>query len=244
MKLTRKLIPAMIMLLVSAVLMSTASYAWFAMNTNVTASGMEVKAKADSIFLEISGTKDKEVVEGETVDKWGTAGTNKQDAVAELYPVAHNTFTAVGDVATPGNWFYKYATEATSSTAAEGNGTPLQNSLTGYVYVTTFKVRLNPNLVQAAANLRVTDVDLPDNTGISVVFASDTSFQEFKGDYAATQDENGNPVIDKVLLADMGKDVETITVYIYIDGANANVYTNNAAKLFGEITFQLSVSAK
>ena len=40
MKNTRKLIPAVVMLLVSAVLMSTASFAWFSMNKQVTATGM------------------------------------------------------------------------------------------------------------------------------------------------------------------------------------------------------------
>ena len=75
MKLTRKLIPAFIMLLVSAVLMSTASFAWFAMNTEVSATGMAVKAKADSIFLEISGPNDK-TGEGESqTDVWDISGT-------------------------------------------------------------------------------------------------------------------------------------------------------------------------
>ena len=44
MKNTRKLIPALAMLLVSAVMMSTASFAWFSMNSSVSATGMQVKA--------------------------------------------------------------------------------------------------------------------------------------------------------------------------------------------------------
>lgn len=40
----RKLIPAFAMLLVSVILLSTASYAWFSMNTTVTATNMSVKA--------------------------------------------------------------------------------------------------------------------------------------------------------------------------------------------------------
>ena len=58
MKLTRKLIPAFVMLLVSAVLMSTASFAWFSMNETVEATGMKVTADAEFIFLEIKGTED------------------------------------------------------------------------------------------------------------------------------------------------------------------------------------------
>ncbi len=51
MKNTRKLIPAIAMLLVSAIMMSTASYAWFSMNSEVKATGMQVTAKAESSLL-------------------------------------------------------------------------------------------------------------------------------------------------------------------------------------------------
>lgn len=52
MKKFRKLIPALALLLVSAVLMSTASYAWFSMNNKVTVTGMEVKTKvSDNLFV-------------------------------------------------------------------------------------------------------------------------------------------------------------------------------------------------
>lgn len=43
----KKLIPALCMLLVAACLMGTSTYAWFAANESVTASGMQVKAAAD-----------------------------------------------------------------------------------------------------------------------------------------------------------------------------------------------------
>lgn len=46
MKKMRRMIPALCMLLVSAIMLSTASYAWFTMNEQVTATGMQVQAKA------------------------------------------------------------------------------------------------------------------------------------------------------------------------------------------------------
>lgn len=51
MKATKKIIPALVMLLVSAVLLSTASYAWFSMNNQVTATGMQVTATALTSLL-------------------------------------------------------------------------------------------------------------------------------------------------------------------------------------------------
>lgn len=53
MKLTRKLIPAFAMLLIAAVMMSTASFAWFSMSTEVDATGMNVTATTPA-SLEIS----------------------------------------------------------------------------------------------------------------------------------------------------------------------------------------------
>ena len=51
MKKMRRLIPAIAMLLVSAVMLSTASFAWFSMSSEAKAEGMTVKATADSSLL-------------------------------------------------------------------------------------------------------------------------------------------------------------------------------------------------
>ena len=51
MKKMRKLIPAFSMLLVAAIMLSTASYAWFTMGTTAEATGMQVKAEAASSLL-------------------------------------------------------------------------------------------------------------------------------------------------------------------------------------------------
>ena len=50
----RKLVFSIIMLLVSAVMLSTASFAWFSMNTTVYVDGIEFEAYSDSLFLQIS----------------------------------------------------------------------------------------------------------------------------------------------------------------------------------------------
>lgn len=55
---SKRIVTALAMLLVSAVLLSTASYAWFAMNTNVSANGLTVGAYSDSLFLQIKTSED------------------------------------------------------------------------------------------------------------------------------------------------------------------------------------------
>ena len=61
MKLTKKLLPALGMLALSTCMMVTSTFAWFAMNENVSATGMTVQARGDQVYLQIinpSSTKD------------------------------------------------------------------------------------------------------------------------------------------------------------------------------------------
>ena len=50
----RRILVSVAMLLLSAVLLSSASFAWFSMNTTVEVDGIEFEAYSDSLFLEIS----------------------------------------------------------------------------------------------------------------------------------------------------------------------------------------------
>ena len=64
----KKLIPAIVMLLVSAVVLSTASYAWFTNVSEATASGMSVTAEAPSAVLIRVHTADNSNEFGASVD--------------------------------------------------------------------------------------------------------------------------------------------------------------------------------
>lgn len=64
MKATRKLIPALAMLLVAAVVMSSASYAWFTMSRQVTAQGMNVTVTApNNLMIKETGKEDSTYAE-------------------------------------------------------------------------------------------------------------------------------------------------------------------------------------
>lgn len=70
----RRLIPALAMLVISAVLLSTASYAWFTMSRSVTADGIKLTAIAPTNLL-ISNAVDGEYKETTTLTS--NFGTNK-----------------------------------------------------------------------------------------------------------------------------------------------------------------------
>lgn len=87
MKKMRRLIPAIAMLLVSAVMLSTASFAWFTMNTEVEVSGMEIKAKADGSLLISQAPLS---AEGTSV---GQPSITLSTGVKNLYPMAYNALS-------------------------------------------------------------------------------------------------------------------------------------------------------
>ena len=84
MKASRKLIPAFAMLLIAAVMMSTASYAWFVTNGTVQATGMSITAKANTTYLMISSTSDgfESDITQATIENVSTTGTK--------YPVVYD----------------------------------------------------------------------------------------------------------------------------------------------------------
>ncbi len=116
MKNARKLIPALAMLLVATVMMSTASYAWFSMNSTVTASSLSIKATTDAnLFIangasvqlaQITGTsasftaKNDAVLPADMSDSNGTVTVRIADEYSEAPTVgtagAASTWESIG----------------------------------------------------------------------------------------------------------------------------------------------------
>ena len=226
MKLTRKLIPAFIMLLVSAVLMSTASFAWFSMNETVEATGMQVTADAEFIFLEIKGSQDS---------GFSPVGTNNLNAT--LFPVAHNDFTNAADVATATKWYYQFSDDPASSTAAT-TSTPVAltaGNFGSFVAKTTYEIKLHEGMLEEAFDIHVSAVTIPANTGITIIVAGTDGYQEL--DTTATDIAYN---ASNVLFNSIGTTAATVTVYIFFDGTDANVKTDNIEALTGAVEFKLT----
>lgn len=97
MKNTRKLIPALAMLIVSAVLLSTASFAWFTTNSNVKASSMEVKATTGAnLYIAKDAGVELAGITGISVENLGVTATSLRPA----HVVAADTVAKVQDAAT------------------------------------------------------------------------------------------------------------------------------------------------
>ncbi len=123
MKKMRKLIPALAMLVLSAVMMSTASYAWFSQASNVTASGMEVAAVASGGLI-INTTNNSAIFTGSsTVSLSAATGS----------PLTPASYNGTGNAA---NKWWTAISDTQNVGAADANQiTVLSENSTGDYYI-------------------------------------------------------------------------------------------------------------
>ena len=107
MKKFKKLIPAFCMLLISAVLMGTSTFAWFSMNSEVTAGALTIKATTDAnLFIANGASVELDAIIGTSVDNLNVSA----NAVKPCELTDADGTVTVKDVAT-------YTTNPTVSTA-------------------------------------------------------------------------------------------------------------------------------
>ena len=78
----KRLIPALAMLLVSAILLGTSTFAWFSMNTQVSATGMQVKAVAEDGLLIINE------LDTDTAANWKASTIASYGSLVDLAPTS------------------------------------------------------------------------------------------------------------------------------------------------------------
>ena len=154
---TKKLLPAVGMLAISATMLATSTYAWFTMNKEVTVTGMEVKATVGYSLLIAASSPDT----AKSADEAFTNGIN-QSVTGVLQPVS--TINAADD-----KFFYTYDAKANGAKATSTDTAPYStltdNTITidgtdyvGYVdYVFEIKAI---NSDTSAKELRLTKLDL------------------------------------------------------------------------------------
>ncbi len=232
----KKLIPAFALLLISAVVLSTASFAWFSMNTEVSASGMTITAKSDAVALVINSTNTA-----------GSGGTTETTAVSgTLLPTAHNALTNKAAADTVGNWYTKVA-DAPTASASTGDATAL-TEFTGYVVSKTVYISMatgsNPTTDLIVKGVTITkDSGTATNLApVRVVIASAAGVVEYKyGASGATLVSGTNTALAAQVTA---TECIAVTIYVYYDGNDDSVYTNVSNNIAGaSIAVDFSVTA-
>ena len=189
MKHTKKLIPAIGMLLLSACMLVTSTFAWFSMNDVVTATDMTIAAKGDQVYLQIICPTNG--IDGENAFVNGAAQTSATAAATSatgeqaLQPTAVKTKTTTDAGTTYGDyaggngfvWVYASGIDAETGTVNDKGYNEVKSGSEGLYYLTnTFQIRLDATAGKevAAGALKVAGVNFaaegytPDALGTSV----------------------------------------------------------------------------
>ena len=245
MKKFKKLIPALCMLLVSAILLGGSTFAWFSMNDKVTATGMSVTAKTNTQFLIIEETAD-EITNTTTVSSnmdvtvtktsGGIGGTNN------VYPSARATAVdtpvtglAVGDWYT-GNSKLKDNAGAVG-TANFVNGKKIETAdLGNYVLTYEFYIGLAKGSEDYAGGLAVTNGAVALKNGVTAVIKVGDQNEIVFNDAKNTD----KTTIDNITLK---ANVATkVTVQLYIDGNNNAVKTEGFTAITGMLNLAFQIT--
>lgn len=257
MKNARKLLPAIAMLLISAVMMSTASFAWFSTNTTATANGMTVKiATAKTILIKDSSEAETEY---STLENHGIT----KDSMKPVSTVTPEN-TTDGTIAVPTFWRVKQggAGGIVPGSAAYAEDTVFENDTENYLTKTvnlraTGEMDETNGLGKMTLQVVVTEeAEKTINDSLRILVAvkdgNNVTWYRFAplGGVAIkpieSYDEDGTPkttvaenaetlsnsgaaidIVSKVV----AEQVYTVTYYIWFEGQDATCMANNATDL-------------
>ena len=268
MKKFKKLIPALCMLLVSAVMLGSTTFAWFSMNNTVTATGMEIKAEVPTqLLIKTDGDW------GNTVAFVHKENTETVTMAEKVVPVSASNLT-VGE--TLNGKFYKL-TEAGMKKVNETGSLKGVTIGPDYNYSTNTEDFGETKIdyfaddfsLQLAGKLQATAGKVTAKAVISSKEATATSLDEItKALHIVITDKDGKVIINKdcgelgalTITAGASKqldlgDVHTFTgnnetkelvIYVFYDGNDSDCKNANAVDISGlsiSLEFKLGATA-
>ena len=221
---TKRFLVAVCLLVVSATLLGSASFAWFSMNTDVNVEGIEVEAYSDALFLEIANRNEDSAFDISTILSGGKKAlrlvTNASLAGKEVVKIV--VADATGNYDGTGTYYVKADSDVTDTTYGANDGkdnyvvaTDLEEpSDTSAYFIVTF-TKASGTYTAPVTTTNEDDGDGEDDgesttTTATVYYAKDLSINSFvpvtgleDGDslspyYTATITEQTNPVYDGV----------------------------------------------
>nr|AIF26508.1 hypothetical protein [uncultured bacterium fosmid pJB39A3] len=229
--LKKQFIAAIAMTLVAAIALGSSTYAWFANNTSVTATGLSIKAKSDNAFMLISADKTTAAeiqTQGKTTVDLATPGEATPN---QLYPSAHETISKTADANTLSNWYTASGKDPSKVEMDTGTKKAL-DTMNGYiihktVYLTVSKGSVPVSNITVKADVTGTEVN-----ACYVLVTSET---------VATEVSKSNPASSTSLGGVNENSVLQVDIYAYIYGNDNSIYSNNKDKLgTGDITLTFS----
>lgn len=230
------------------------------MSNQVTATGMKISAKNESGTLIIGAQTFTNYVADTaptltsvqtanlTTVNLGLATHNYTNSFA-VKPCEHNsTAVNISSLNSFGNWSYKVA-DAPDSYASSGSATAL-TAFTDYViyydlYVTVAAGSPSMKNLKCNATIQGSGVTNEVRNAVRVLVASDTTSEEFYNLHTESGVETAAHTTGETVLASTITDAALVhlRVYIYLDGEDSTVFTNNFGNL-AEATISLAFTAE
>lgn len=241
MKATKKIVGAACALVAAVALSAGSTFAWFASNNAVSASGLKLTVNTSSSYL-IIGNANQDTV-SEIRASGGATTTQFAAAASELTPVAHDeitsaTVTKVG--ATDGVWYTQVA-DAPDASVSNGEKTKIA-ALTNYVLADCLYFSVKAGSGDSGA-LSVQSVTVEKDGGalsgsetvkpVSIIFVCGTNVVEYKHTGTSWATDGSAELAETVKDSTSDSDLVKVDVYVYYDGANTEVYSDNATNLVG-----------
>ena len=261
MKKTKVIIPALGLLVLSTAASVTGTVAWFSANLTAQATGMQVVAKSEETFLQIGTGANSTAALIHAANPNTSVALTVTDEESQVYPSKPKAASEIGEgklfaTGTPvtdaasaaayANWYT--ATNTDPSTATGGTVTASQlTTFTNYVIQKTVYLTVAAG-ANNANNLKVTAA-FTQKTGGTDLAACKVLVTTDDGGFATLTSSNySNVDIKGTNTAITDSTVRTVNLYIYYDGSESVVYTNNKANLKGatiDLTFGVeAVSAQ
>ena len=234
---SKVIIPALAMIALSTAASATGTVAWFAANGAVSVSGLQVGIKNDNVFLLVSKTNtDAEDIQEENQTSITESGSV---SLAPSHPkVTIDNLTKAGTLS---NWETGTSNNPGESTPENGVSLAPLSTFDGFVRRYDYHLTLAKGSADAY-NLKVSSYTITATNSKSIdavraLFATSAAAQTFSS-------SDSTPADNTVLAASMNdSSVVDLSVFVYYDGTDASVYTNNANLDGASISFSLSVSA-
>lgn len=234
---------AIAMVCVAAIALGSSTYAWFVSNNKVTATTTNISAQSNSAYL---------VIDTKKTTTTSTSSVSAGDTNTPLYPAK-----IVKSDAGKATWKSAYAekaTEATMKTDSEfmiDDGTAAKAVSAGYAVKNTFYIGTGTydgeftNLHITGVTVDTATADDNKNLGnamrVLVVCGNDWQVWSAAGEKISSSESTGTAFTTGVK-----KDQDaTVDVYVYYDGDDANVYSDNLTNLTSNgVTITFAATAK
>lgn len=226
---------AIAMVLVAAIALGSATFAWFVSNNTVKATTSNIAAQSNSAYL---------VIDDKATTTNSSSSVASKVSKAELYP-AKTEKSQDGKAV----WKSAYASSATASTMKAdseftiGDGTAAKAVDAKYAVKNTFYVGTG-KYDGEFTNLHITDVEVTTPTttdkknlgnALRVLVVHGNNWEVWSGAGIKLSSSADSPTVGGDLLA-TGEVIKSdndaeIEVYLYYDGDDANVYSDNLANI-------------